>query len=368
MEYMNYLRDLTRESKIGFGCVQNKEIILYGAGNLGILAIETLRDGGVAPKFIVDKSKKGDLLGLPIKGLDDLSEEDKMDCIFLICISTLSYNGVSEQLHQAGIKKLIHFYTYAYLVFPDIISNGWILSDEDYGIDRASKVCRMIEHDDKSIAHYITFLYWKRFNQEVLFDGYGIETGNKYFKCDIMPELTEEETFLDIGCYEGNIIEKFVVVTKGEFDKIIGIDIAESFLVDASERFRDDKRISFQCCAISDYNGISYINDRIGMACHLDETGEKAVDVKTVDSMNEKPTIIKVHIEGSEYQALRGAKNTIRDMRPVLMVMADHNTDGWYNIPAFMEELDGYQLYFRLHDYCGNSAVWYYIPCERGDC
>ncbi len=345
--------------------MRQENIILYGAGRLGELAIETLLDGGMKPSLIIDKYKTGELLGISIKKIEELTELEKTCSLVLICISTLPYNDIYNYLQYAGIRHVVHFYTYAYIMCPDVISNGWVLSDGEFDYDKVNKICRIIEHDEKSLAHYLTFLYWKRFNKEVIFDEYPVETGNKYFKCDVMPKLSREETLLDIGCYKGDIVEKFVVDTDGEYCKIIGIDPVEKHITVARERFKNDRRISFQCCAISNRIGVSNINDRIGMASHLSYEGTKTIETKTIDSLNEKPTIIKFHIEGAEYLALLGAKETINHMRPILMVMADHNTDGWYKIPDFIDVLEEYKLYFRLHDYCGNSAVWYFIPKER---
>ena len=47
------------------------------------------------------------------------------------------------------------------------------------------------------------------------------------------------------------------------------------------------------------------------------------------------------------------------------MILADHNEDGLYEIANFLNQLREYKLYFYLHDYCGNSAVYYAIPKER---
>jgi hypothetical protein len=43
------------------------------------------------------------------------------------------------------------------------------------------------------------------------------------------------------------------------------------------------------------------------------------------------------------------------------MILADHSEDGLYKIPQFINKLGGYKLYFNLHDYCGNTAVFYGI-------
>ena len=103
----------------------------------------------------------------------------------------------------------------------------------------------------------------------------------------------------------------------------------------------------------------------LGYASKFFLDGSEIVDVVSIDDLNIKPTIIKVHVEGAEYDVLEGAVETIKESRPIIMVLGDHNSDGLSRIPLFIKRLKEYKLYFLLHDYCGNSAIYYMIPKER---
>lgn len=58
--------------------------------------------------------------------------------------------------------------------------------------------------------------------------------------------------------------------------------------------------------------------------------------------------IIKMDIEGAEYDALIGAKNTILRDKPILMISAYHKPEDLFVLPEFINSLDcGYDIYFR---------------------
>ena len=123
------------------------------------------------------------------------------------------------------------------------------------------------------------------------------------------------------------------------------------------------KNIHFKNDALSNKNEIATFQDGLGYASKLNKSGNKKVRSITIDSLSDiNPTIIKLHIEGDEFNSLTGAKKTIDKNRPIIMVLADHNSDGLCKIAEYLGRLESYTLYFYLHDYCGNSAVYYAIP------
>jgi hypothetical protein len=67
-------------------------------------------------------------------------------------------------------------------------------------------------------------------------------------------------------------------------------------------------------------------------------------------------------IEGSEINALRGAKNTIMKHRPKLAVCIYHKPTDLWEIPLYLKELVlDYKLHLRHHSGFLNETVCYAI-------
>ena len=74
--------------------LENKKIMLYGAGSLGEMACDLLIRAGIDDRVtcIVDNIKTGKLKNFNIIPPENISDSDKNNCLFLICVATVSYN------------------------------------------------------------------------------------------------------------------------------------------------------------------------------------------------------------------------------------------------------------------------------------
>ncbi len=111
-------------------------------------------------------------------------------------------------------------------------------------------------------------------------------------------------------------------------------------------------RIDIRRAALWDEHGelVSFTSFGPGTAITVD--GEGSARTETIDSLVERGEIarvdfVKLDIEGSELQALRGAEATLRRFRPRLAIAAYHRPADLSVLPAFLAGLDvGYR--FRL--------------------
>lgn len=343
----------------------NKEIVLYGAGSLGHMAINLLLKAGIRPKYIVDKFVKGDINGINIINPEQISKHDKENFLFLVCIATVPYNDIIEYLNSLDIKNTLQFYTYAYIKFPSLLLNGWTeyeITDEKK--EKILLVCNMLKHDQQSLSHYLQFLWWKVRGIEHLYEQYPVLSGKKYFGSPSLPSLTEDDILLDGGCHYGQTIDSFINATNNKYTKIYAFEPDPENLKICVNKFNDERIIYSDNPIYNECKNTNFLNG-LGYASKIDENGNSNINTITIDSLNINPTIIKLHIEGDELKGLEGAEATIRKHKPILMIMADHSPESLYKIPEFISKFDGYKLFFNLHDYCGNSAVYYAIPKKR---
>jgi FkbM family methyltransferase len=91
-------------------------------------------------------------------------------------------------------------------------------------------------------------------------------------------------------------------------------------------------------------------------ACKIVENSDQHVEVRSIDSFcseleNKNVSLIKMDIEGKELSALKGAINTIKKYKPILLLSAYHINDGVdqvFSLKEFIESLNlGYKFKFK---------------------
>jgi hypothetical protein len=89
------------------------------------------------------------------------------------------------------------------------------------------------------------------------------------------------------------------------------------------------------------------------------------VRIETLDALG-PASFLKLHLEGAELEALKGARELLRRDRPIVAATVYHNADGIWRTPLWlMETLRDYRFLLRIDSWCGTSAVVYAIPNER---
>ncbi len=348
--------------------LRNREIILYGAGAMGEMALDFLELVNITPKYIVDAYKKGKIRGINIVHPKDISKNDLKNSTCLLCVVTTPISPIVDYLKEFGYKDIRHFYDYSEIMLKNKLTNGWTCfnpTTED--INAITKICEYLKQDKHSLVHYLQFLWWRLRRVEKIDIEHPVLSNQKYFNAPCMPKLSRNESFLDGGAHFGSTTKNFLDTTNMQFNNIWAVEPDEKNLLNMKAKFSDMNNIEYLNIALSNIDSKNNFIDGLGFASKIEENGNKIIQTLKIDSLNINPTIIKLHLEGYELKALNGTKETIKRTRPILMVLADHNKDGLYKIAQFLTKLDRYKIYFYLHDYCGNSAIYYAIPKERGN-
>ncbi|BCZ48616.1 hypothetical protein psyc5s11_46830 [Clostridium gelidum] len=357
----------------------NNEIILYGAGKLGELAIEILNQIGVIPKLIIDKApeKRGKLLkGIKIISPDDIDENDKDKSIFAICTVNVPFNELYNFLKYYDCKNIFPFFDLIQGYSKQLgITNGWVcnkLSQDDK--DNIIKIYDGFQ-DDISRALYLQVLYWRIKREEILFKDARVTVGEKFFPKDILHTSKQDEFFIDCGAYNGYIIKDFLKYCNYNFNKIIAFepDLKNYTELNKYISILDEHvRHKIEICnyGIGDKKEKQYFYSGLGEASRFeDQHNKEIVDLNTIDNIFQNYnniSYLKIHVEGYELKVLKGALKVINNSRPIIGVTIYHNEEGLWKVPKFlMENLQGYVFYNRLHCYCGIASVLYAIPKER---
>ena len=167
------------------------------------------------------------------------------------------------------------------------------------------------------------------------------------------------ETFIDAGTYDGETISEFVKWTKGNFNRVIAIEPIYENYVRIVEKFKSDKRIIVNNnAAWNSKESINFSEDGAGSS--QDNNGAICVQGISIDELIEekrveKVTYIKMDIEGSELQALLGARRVISKDKPKLAICLYHKPFDFIELgDAILDFCPDYRFVIRHY----NSNMW----------
>ncbi len=351
-------------------------LILYGAGDLGRLAREYFAGLGYSIDLVIDRNAEAlrdDPFweGVPLAHPGDVDADIRRDAQLILCVSTMPYKPMEATLAADGWRDIIPFYDIAESQRDrHPLSNGWFAPslDEAALADTAAVLDRW--DDDLSRAHHLQFLAWRRLREEWTFDGAPITRDDRFFIPEVLRGVDRLNVFVDAGAHHGHVTQR-IAALRPDFHAIVAIEPDEANA--ASFRAVRDAldpdaaaRITLLPLVLDAQDRERPFHDGLGYASQWSSTGQRTLRGTPLDSLNLAPDFIKLHLEGSELDALCGARETIRRHRPVIAVTTYHNADGIWRTPAWlMEHCENYRFLMRLHGWCGTGAVVYAIPQEK---
>lgn len=197
---------------------------------------------------------------------------------------------------------------------------------------------------------------------------------NQYFPEDII-SLSDSEVFVDCGGYIGDTIDDFLKRTKGNYNHIIVFEPDKNNFDKLCKNIGEGEEhkniFTFRKGVWSESTVLHFDNNNTGKETfRVSEDNKESVSVEVVAlddiSYCRDATFIKMDIEGSEFEALRGASHIIERNRPILAICIYHSDDDMLRIPELIKEkYPDYKLYVRQHVYVTCETVLYAIPCER---
>jgi len=183
--------------------------------------------------------------------------------------------------------------------------------------------------------------------------------GHQYF--DVF-QPREHEVFVDAGCCDASTSLEFVQWCHGHYDKIYAFEGSQALAKECEavfqrEQVRDYQMIPKACWKETGMVGFSDDLQSVrGNSAHI--TGQAGdVPAASIDGIlgGTIATFIKMDIEGAEYEALQGARNTIQKYHPRLAISIYHKPMDVLYIPSYLMQLhEGYRFYIR--HYC--SRRW----------
>lgn len=316
----------------------NAPMALYGGGKSCYQLVRLLRAKGIEPMAIMDadQTKWGsNLWGIEIVAPDNLLEKVPDLEVF---ISAASFEPqIRKVLRHFLPENRIHFFEYERYFYSDIEATREFVSSNRKAIDD------IVAHlsDTRSIETLNGIVsVWCSADPKYLENIY---TPNQYFPPDLIV-LDNNESFVDCGAYIGDTYLRFSSLVNRKYNHYYGFEPQPDSFQTLRNICEDDKRNTLFQCGASDKNGrVGFVSENVtGQAAIVDERGDSFIDIVRMDSLiSGRVSYIKMDIEGSELDALRGAESLMLTYRPRLAICIYHKVDDILEIPKYVINLTG---------------------------
>lgn len=354
--------------------ISNKNIYIFGAGQCALNTASLLKEYGIRiAGFCVDSEffKEGVVIdGLKVFNADELmSGENEFVIGFENRKRALE---LKESLSKKGLKvyyfeDLFCFRQMDYKFFIDNIMNYQkaydLLEDELSRKIFVAHINSRISGDYSDISQYDSKLK------------YGYDYG--------LLNISDKEVFVDCGAFDGDTFSELLDYTNGSYKKYIAFEPDEKNVEKLRFKTADYNDIVIIQKGVGDTNEIKHFyndgslysnfvdsglwGDKTRRDIYDDKDNYIAVPVCKMDDTisDDQISTIKMDIEGSELDALKGAAEIIKRDHPKLAICIYHKSEDLFSCALYINFLVGdgvYKYYVRHHSDNITETVLYAIP------
>lgn len=360
-------------------------IVLYGAGSAGIAFLYILRDIGIEPKYFADGSeaKWSSLVeGVEVIAPQEIVRRTGDNTLVIVTINTdgkrycksfdeaLRAGGhaeVHQKLREYGCRNLIDytFFRRCHELFREdrynlpSCSDVYLMSSHRNDIER---VYRMLA-DDPSREVFLRILEFRLLDDSITVPTMTQE--KQYFEDGFFANRPDG-VFIDCGAFDGISLRTFLQETKHSFQGYYGFEPDESNFQKLSDYVAGlpkecRRKIKLSKAGVYSHDQGVNLYSLHGPGSFVADIGKDRIKTVTIDEAlgEERATYIKMNIEGSEIEALKGAEQTIRRDKPQLAIAGYHKTWDFWEIPLMIKDYrEDYELYLR--SYMNHISFVYY--------
>jgi len=358
MNVFNELKKIKCKTKREF-IKENKEVIIYGAGNVGRDIYLILKKYGIKVKFFIDanaKNLKGQLNNMRIYPLEKIKKpKEKINVIIAIFNAFVNLDEIIGALLEKGFNKIITFYEF-YFIFSNDLGERFFMQKREYFLKNKDKIIKTMELflDEKSKKLYEQVI---KFRLTGILKDAPLPDKNylQYFPDDV-PGLEKISSIVDCGAYTGDTIND-LYKKYGKVREIIAFEPDLKNFIKLCEFVRKNKvanNIFLINAGVYSKTGELYFFNKHTMASYFSKKGDMRLPVVMLDDiLNNETDLIKMDIEGLEYDALLGAEKFIKKYIPNLAICVYHRPDDLWKIPNLLNNWNlNYKFYLRV--------FWYY--------
>lgn len=351
-------------------------ILLYGAGNIGRKLYMCLKQNQIKVVGFIDRNETLNQSDYEIPVYQPESNElelfkDKGYVILSALFSLYQCRKIKSDLQTLGFKNVyalqevklnsIDCDDFYKTLFIGSYQKENLIDKDSFKAIQALKLFQT-EKEKKFYLEYIKAYLTKNFTG---FDE-PFDTSLQYLAHDI-PQKKIYHNFIDCGGFDGDTLRN-LIDHKVEIKKYAVFEPQNNLCVKIANYIQQgetefDSVLVFPCGVHSKIDKLKFSTSKnSSSAGKIDSDGDDIIQCVAIDDVMQgfAPTFIKMDIEGSELEALKGAKQTIMKYHPQMAICVYHSLSDIWEIPLLIKSFySGYKFYLRNYQVMGLETVVY---------
>ncbi len=344
----------------------HSKIFIYGTGEMAQSVYRVLIENGLVISGFLDHRI---LVNPFLNGLPVLNSEGASDAIVVIGIHNRDAEipPILERLRSIGVRQIITPVE-LYDFFGDALGIRYWLTKRNYYFSYRALIEEVSSmwSDEASRLLYESVLEFRINGDYSLLPAPDLV--HQYFPSDI-PSWKTPLRFVDCGAFHGDTLLSFQQ-SNISFEAISAFEPDENNFRKLAQFIHANRKYFpaanlWPCGVSSSTRQLSFDKDR-GEASATSLSGNSMVQCVSLDEAIPyfMPTLIKMDIEGAEYDALLGACQIINTYLPGLAVSLYHRPEHLWQLPMLVEAIapGKYNYYMRSHAMSTFDTVLYCVP------
>lgn len=361
--------------------LKNRNVVFYGSGSMSYRVKNILNKYDISPVAVVDSNQdkwgKQWVDGLKIISYEELKKKFD-DYIIVMTVAINNAISIREQLEASGESNPIIHMQCPFKVDDELLEDDNLFED-----------LSGLFSDELSMSIFRDFIGYKSSGDMEGLIKY--LDGDTFFDTKII-EKRSNHSYVDVGCYTGDTILKFLMFCNNSYNQIVGME-ADPGISRAAKKFIDLGRIKnaqiINKGGWNEYKRMEFQTVKNNETTLFDspnlfKSASEIIEVKFMDIIDEDiyetveiecdsldnlvadihPTLIKINALAADLPILEGALNIVREDRPYLMF--DYGARPSY-VRKTLEVLKmnclNYSYYLRVKEIFGDyKTVLYAVP------
>lgn len=167
-------------------------------------------------------------------------------------------------------------------------------------------------------------------------------------------KLGDEESFLDLGAYDGDTVREFQERTGNSYKEITALEPDRK---NYKKLIKKTEGALFLNKGSYSFEGSLSFSTEGSRNSSFSKDGKNTIEVTTIDAIaaNHPPTFIKMDVEGSEKETLLGGVDTLKNLKPKLIMSAYHKNSDYFELINLLHSINpNYRIYLRHQPYIPN--------------